>query len=208
MMTRVWLMIVAIALVSGTAAGISLGYHLGKPVTGKAEPPAAAIRQQDQSYIPPRIPNPAAKPRQIIPQGAVVERISQVQLQPFDADPLPTPGEPPQDKASPADGKTKPLTLDLTQVLMPDQTRRMIFSSPDGLVSGGFETPVTPIQVPRERHWAIGLTGSPIQRTLGVWVDYTTGPWVTGGEALRVLESPLGCDRAQTLINARVGIQF
>lgn len=119
-----------------------LGWKIGKPTRpGRLDPPAAAVVQTDGSVIVERKPNPEAKPPHEIPKGAKVERVVQVKVRPRAAATVPTSGDGLQGKAS-LPSASPETTVDLSLVRMPDQTRRVIASSPDGEIVGGLDVPV------------------------------------------------------------------
>lgn len=148
-------MIVLVLVGCGAAAGWWWAQPDGQP----PETPTPAQRQDDNSLILERRPDPQARPRQQIPHGARLERVAQVTVQP-DTTP-PTPG-----------ATCPPVTVDLSLVQDQAGAHRVLASSPDGQVVGGIDIPVAPAQVPDpSRRWAAGLSWSPITRTSGIWVE-------------------------------------
>lgn len=157
----------AITLAIGVAAGMTFGWHLWRPKKSVNETTAAAIVQNDGSVMLAKQPDASAKPAQSIPQGAVVERVVYVTVQP-----KPSPGQsgaalPP----IPGSGATAlqqtpsvgqlcpPVRVDLTLVRMTDGRRRVLASSPDGTVIPGasMDVPVEDAKpAPRELKWAAG----------------------------------------------------
>lgn len=136
---KIILIAAAIACLAGTC--LFLGWMIGRPATpGKLDPPAAAVLQKDGSVILERKPNPEAAPQQQIPKGAKVERVVRVAVRPRAAATAPTSGDGLQAKESLL--SASPVTVDLSLVRMPDQTRRVIASSPDGEIVGGMDMPV------------------------------------------------------------------
>lgn len=141
--------------------GVILGYYAGfkanEPIkiteTYKPE-----VRQTDDSLVLERKPNAAAKPKQIVPPEATVERVVSVEVE-----------------------TEKPVThvgVDLTLVSEPDGGKRVIASSPDGRIVGGADFPVTPISIPRVQSWAIGGLYNPSLKKYGGFVQYKKGPYV------------------------------
>ena len=123
------------------------------------ETPAPAQRQADNSLILARQPDPAAKPKQQLPPRAKLERVASVTVKP--TAPPPAPGHP-----------CPPVTVNLSIIREPDGARRILASSPDGVVVGGIDVPVEPITLPAPANrWAAGLSWSPINRTSGIWVE-------------------------------------
>jgi hypothetical protein len=121
--------------------------------------PVDEVRQDDGSLVIERTATtPTARPKQHVPAGAKVERIVQVIVQP---DAVPAAGQP-----------RPPVTVDLSLVRESDGGRRVLASSPDGVVVGGLDVPVEPIILPEpEKRWAAGLSYSPIANTSGVWIE-------------------------------------
>src|SRR3546814_2152003 len=136
--------------------GISgvVGYRLGR---GDAPQPenvsaAPAQRQDDGSLIRVRAPAEHAPPApHAIPRHAVRERAIGVDLQPARED-------------------CPPVHVDLSLIREGDG-RRMIASSPDGEVIGGFDVPIVAGLVPPPTHrWAAGVRYDPFWRAGGVWL--------------------------------------
>jgi hypothetical protein len=124
------------------------------------ETAAPEQRQSDGSLILERQPTtPTAQPKQQTPRRAKVERIAHVTVQP--------------DAPPPAAGKPcPPVTVDLSLIREPDGGRRILASSPDGVVVGGIDVPVEQIILPAPaKRWAAGLSWSPIDRTSGIWIE-------------------------------------
>jgi hypothetical protein len=99
---------------------------------------AVAARQADGSLVLERTAtNPKAKPTSAIPKGGKAERIVSVDIQPVRADyPI--------------------CTVDLTLVRMPDDSRRVVASSPTGTVIGGLDVPIVPLVIAPNHPWAAG----------------------------------------------------
>jgi hypothetical protein len=174
----------AICAVAIFAGGMSLGWKMRAPKPGKLDPPAAAVRQSDGSLIPERKPDPSAKPAQEIPKGSVVERIVYATIKPKSAvDPLPMIGDVQQAVVVPAVATPcPPVRVDLTLIRQPDQTRRVILSSPDGEVVGGLDVPVDAAPEQRVQKWAVtGLIGYDFRqrcRVYGAMASRSAGPFV------------------------------
>jgi len=139
----------------GFSAGMGLGWKLWKPKPPIQETAAPAVRNSDGSLTVARTPETVAQAQQVfqtpvLPKGAKVERKIEVTVQPTQATQVPAlPQEGPamsQNKAAtPPEVKLgSPIRVDLTLVLMPDQTQRVIASSPDGTVVGGIDIPLVP----------------------------------------------------------------
>ena len=179
---------VGIALAVGCVVGLGVEYLIMRPTPGKLDPAAPEVKQRDGSLILARAPNPDAKPKQEIPTGGKVERIVQVVVVPTSyhgrvvAGTTTTPGSGATgDPATPSNGPCPPVTVDLSLVRMPDQTRRVIASSPDGDVVGGIDVPVEAAPVPASPKWvAAGLVGYDLtqrKQVYGVMLQRSVGPF-------------------------------
>lgn len=173
------------------AGGMAVGWKVYGPRPGKVETNAPAQRQSDGSLVLQKAPDAQAKPAQRIPAGGRVERIVQVVVQPSAAATDPTPGGlPPAGGAHLGAIPCPPVRVDLTLVKMPDGLRRVVASSPDGVVTGGVDIPVedAPRPAPRELRWsAMGLVGYDTfrqRRVYGCAVAYTKGPFALTAGAL------------------------
>lgn len=110
-----------------------------------------------------------SKPAQALPKGATVQRISQVTVKPKDC---------------------APVTIDTT--IVKDKTgQRIITSSPDGEITGGFDMPTQTMIATIVRHWAAGATyGS--DRTYGAFVDRDFGRIRVGAEVQQLQTGGMG----------------
>ncbi|MBI5888195.1 MAG: hypothetical protein HZB82_05730 [Deltaproteobacteria bacterium] len=94
------------------------------------------------------------------------------------------------------------MTVDLSVVKMPDDTRRVVASSPNGEVVGGVDIPVEAARpVPAVPKWAAGMSVNLLDRMPGVFIDRDFGPFRMGAEINRV--SGAGMDA-----RVRVGVRF
>ena len=140
------------------AAGIGLGWKIFRPKpVATVEVAMPAARQADGSLILERAPDAKAVPAQQIPKGAKVERIERIQVRASSAPAAAT--APTNGSGLPAAALTPALpsttTVDLTLLRMPDESQRMVASSPDGTIVGGVDIPVS--SAPREpKSTAIG----------------------------------------------------
>ncbi|WP_018606785.1 hypothetical protein [Uliginosibacterium gangwonense] len=149
--------------------------------------PAAAQSQADGSLILARTPPPtsdALPPApHVIPKGAVEERRISVTVKPH---PLPAKiTTPPVDQSSaqPAQADCAPVTVDLS-LIRQNGGRRVIASSPDGIVIGGLDIPIESALLPASHPWAAGLSVGH-DKSPGVWLERDLGRIRLGAEALR-----------------------
>lgn len=157
-----------------------------KPVK-VAEQPAAAERQADGSLVLERKPDAKAKPAHAIPKGGKAERVVRVDVQPDRADcPI--------------------CTVDLTLVRMPDDTRRVIASSPTGTVLGGLDVPIVPLVIEKDHPWAAGVSRGTGDESWGLWLDRDIGPVRIGGEANKISESTTGGSKYEARF--KIGLMF
>lgn len=72
----------------------------------------------------------------------------------------------------PDDPECEPVRVDL-QLIQDGAGRRVVASSPDGVVVGGLDVPVRQIAFEESLRWAAGVSCEPAdcRRTAGVWVD-------------------------------------
>ncbi len=129
------------------------------------ETAAPAVVQADGSVIAEKAPDASAKPKQIIPKGARVERIFQVKAK-GQGIKLPS-------------GETKdcpPVTIDMSLVRQEDGSKRVLVSSPDGQISKSLDIPVENVTAPAEaKKWGAGILFNPVSQTGGVWIDRDIG---------------------------------
>lgn len=120
-----------------------------------------------------RKPQANARPAHKVPENAKVERIVRVSVAPSEID-----------LAAPADHSSEcpALDVDLSLVRLPDESRRVIASSPNGQILGGVDIPVESVAAYKELKWAAGLTANPLDRTFGAFLDRDLGPFRIGAE--------------------------
>lgn len=170
-MTRLYAYILIVVLLF--AGGLYIGWRLYGPKPAKPETYAASERQQDGSLVLERKPDAKAKPKQIIPKGGHIERVMEVVVKP---NPLTSVVETPTPPCP-------PVTVDLSLVKMPDDSRRVVASSPNGEIVGGVDIPVESARpAPAMPKWAAGLSVNPIDRTSGLFIDRDLGPFRIGVE--------------------------
>lgn len=186
-----WVPFLAVA-VAGALAGILAGWALWRPKDPPRETYAPAIRQADGSLVLERKPMPEREARRAVPapelpKGAKLERLEEVEVRPRAATSSPTdaPGTPTSGGARPP---CPPVKVDLALVRMPDQTRRVVASSPDGEVVGGLDVPIEEPRPSRPLRWAAGgLYGLSAGggRSVGAFLHRDLGPFRLGAELTR-----------------------
>lgn len=186
--------IVALIVLLLMAAGLASGWWLTHPVS-ITEQPAPQVIQADASVILERKPDAAARPKQIIAKGAKVERVITITAQ---GQGVTLPGT--------ITAPCPPVTVDLS--LVRDASgRRVIASSPDGLIVGGVDVPVEPIILPAPANgWAAGLSFDPAHQTPGVWVERDLSRIRVGVEVNQTRRSPSAVVGAEARI--RLGWVF
>jgi hypothetical protein len=192
------------------AAGLGTGWTLWRPETPKPETYAPPVRQPDGSLVLERKPQEDAKPAQTVPKGAKVERIVQVTVQPHASPVLSPPSvSGASDSANaPARPPCPPVRVDLTLVRMPDQSRRVLASSPDGQVIGGVDIPVEAAVPQRALKWAAGPSWNPSDRTFGAWIERDAGFLRLGADLYQVREPLAAGGRTTWAGFIRAGIRF
>lgn len=185
----------------GLLVGLFLGWWLQAP-TRLQEPPAASVRQADGSLVVERV-DPATQPQKPpheLPKGAVEERRVSVVVQPrrgtvsktetvgsTEAARLVESADHPAVAGNMIDScDCPPVQVDLSLVRMPDKTRRVVASSPDGQVVSGIDVPVELASVPRIPRWtasAIAVADLDGIRP-GFLLSRRLGPIVVGGGLL------------------------
>lgn len=216
----------AIVLVVGICAGLGIGWGIWRPKPAPIETAAVQVRQGDSSLVLERAPDANAKPAQEIPKGAKVERVVQVTVQPrAQAAQVPAPATQTVQAAtstasatngleSPAAQPASPLLcppvrVDLSLLRMPDQTRRVVASSPDGAVVGGVDIPVeAAAPTPRVLKYAIGGIWNPRDKTAGGFVDRDLGPLRLGVEGVQQRLSDVAGSRTTWAVQLRAGLRF
>lgn len=135
--------------------GAVIGYMRHKPTETHQESYAASFVQSDGSIILERAPVASAVAPMKIPKGAKVERIVHVSV-----------------KASQID--CAPVTLDMALVRQPDDTRRVIASSPDGVILGGLDNPVSDPYKEKARN-AAGIEWIAGTKQVRPWIERDYG---------------------------------
>lgn len=164
-------------LALAAAIGTGVGWHVAKPKP-VVETPAAQVKQDDGSIVLERKPDAKARPAHAVPKGAKVERVASVTVKPTQTGA----GQGLRGSLKPAPD-CPPVRVDLSLIRLPDQTRRVVASSPDGDVVAGMDIPVeTAAPPPEPKKWAAGLSWSPNHQTAGAWVERDIGRVRLGAE--------------------------
>ncbi|MGH8443896.1 MAG: hypothetical protein ACREVL_01460 [Solimonas sp.] len=141
------------------AAGGLLAIRLmrGELPTPEQTAPAVAVRQADDSLVLARVQqaDPGAAPH-AIPKGAKEERRIRATVQP-------------------KRGDCPPLRVDLS-MLRDGDGRRVVASSPDGVVTEGSDMPIEAVLLPSApKRWALGVSADPFAETYGLWAERDLG---------------------------------
>lgn len=179
---RVWIVVVALLLLF--VLGVWIGWRLYSPKPPVQEGYAASAVQSDGSVILARTPDAAASAPMQAPKGSKVERVVKITA-----------------KAGSAPAACPPVTVDLALIRQPDQTRRVIASSPDGVILSGVDIPVEAAAPGGEQpKWAAGVSYD-TNRKPGVWLDRDLGPFRA---SVSVRQADAGGVRGEV----RAGIRF
>lgn len=167
------LTVYAIIAIAIFVSGVYAGWRLYGLETVKSETYAASERQQDGSLVLERKPDAKARSKQAVPKGGTVERVMEVEVQ----------GKPSvSTKSGDASVPCPPVKIDMTLVKMPDESRRVVASSPNGEIVGGVDIPVESARIVPSLKWAAGLSVNPLNRTPGIFIDRDFGPFRVGAE--------------------------
>lgn len=197
----------------GLLAGLVGGWCLWSPVSAPVEPPAPSVRLAGGALVLERKPDATPpKPPHALPKGAKEERRVSVVVKPpkgtiFNPSEATLRHDGKADGVarpwSPATGNTlgnagsipavasdscdcPPVTVDLSLVRMPDKTRRVVASSPNGQILSGIDIPIESAKIPRSLPWAIGGTYSyDGAHRFGGFIDRDLGPFHLGVEAFQ-----------------------
>lgn len=193
----------------GVAIGLTAGYRLFSPRT-IVEAPAPSVRQADSSLVLARRPDTVVTIRHQLPPGFVPERHVELAVQPrppiagvsANAANVPLPAV-----VVSGTGPIVPavVRIRLTLGRMPDGTRRVIASSPDGLVleALSLDIPLGESAAPaRKLVHAIGVSRDVLTGAWGAVASHDVGPWrlFAGGAPAQ------GGRSAQLLVG--VGLRF
>lgn len=168
------------------AIGSVIGYMRHKPTETRQESHVASVVQSDGSIILERSPSESTVAPMKIPKGAKMERIVKVSIKPK-----------PSTKAS--DSDCTPVTLDLALVRKQDNTRRVIASSPDGVIIGGVDIPVSDPYEEKARN-AAGIE----------WIAGTkqVRPWIERDYGNSRIGTSIWEESGKPAASIRVGFQF
>lgn len=194
-------------LVLTAVACVALGWWLARPEK-VVETPAPAVQQADGSTVLERAPDAKARPAAEIPRGAKLERTVSVTVKPrAESNAGPKAGQGPGGSLMPAPD-CPPVKVDLSLVRMPDRTRRVVASSPNGEIVGGLDVPVDTAPGSEPQRWAAGLSWSPIHHTAGVWVERDIGRVRLGADLQQARPLGLANTLTSTEVRLRVGLTF
>jgi hypothetical protein len=175
------------------------------------EPPAPSIRHADGSLVLERKPDakPPSAPH-ALPKGAKEERRVSVVVKPAkghvvqtnEKDHFSEPGNMVTDRFPPIDScDCPPVQVALSLVKMPDNTRHVVASSPNGQILSGIDIPIESPKIPRTLRWAIGGTYSyDGAHRFGGFIDRDLGPFRLGVETFQT--------QTGWTAQARAGIRF
>lgn len=201
----------------GFAAGLFLGWGISRPAKAIKESSAPALRQADNSLVVRRADSATGKASHLLPSGSKEIRRVQVTVQPrrgvvvhvkqteslqvaCDAHrEWPDPLRIAEDSAkawrqhgSPAVDSCDcpPVTVDLSLVRMPDKTRRVVASSPDGTVLTGVDIPLEVEREPRIPRWTLSAIALADFDGIhpGGMISRRVGPVVLGGGIYSTLD--------------------
>jgi hypothetical protein len=146
----------AIALILALLLAVGAGAWLGRQTVPVMVPedvsPQPAQSLPSGAVVIERAPVPRAAPKPKRP-GTTVEREISVTVQPDQPE-------------------CEPVQVDL-QLVQDGAGRRVVASSPDGVIVGGIDVPVRQIAFEESRKWAAGVSCEPAncKQTAGIWVD-------------------------------------
>jgi len=183
MMQFNWKVYAAGALVG---LGLVLGWYFFRPAPPKQEFYAPPAVQDDGSKVLEKKPQASAKPPHKVPEGAKVERIVKIVVR---SKPEKAPAATQEGRGeaeTPLKADCPPVKVDLSLVRLPDESRRVIASSPNGEIVGGVDIPVESARVYKELKWAAGVSYNPLDRGFGAFLDRDLGPFRLGAEVNQI----------------------
>jgi len=173
LLKKYWLHLALVAI------ALTVAWQMWKPNPPIQETYHAPTVQKDGSTIIEVKPDAKAKPAHITPKGGTVERVVKVVVKPRKSSqvkPARTPdiGIPTSEQNQVVE--CPPVTVDLSLVRLPDESKRVIASSPDGEIISSVDIPVESARpVPKENVWAVGVVADPFKHTMGGFVDRDFG---------------------------------
>lgn len=188
---------IGISAAVGLLVGLALGWCWYRPHTPGREPPAASYAQRDGSVVVARVdpPTQPTKPPHELPRGSREERRVSVVVKPgpgrvvHDTVQVPAPDHVSQ-PGKMVDSimehcECPPVQVDLSLVRMPDKTRRVIASSPDGKILSGVDVPLEVASAPKIPAWTISAVAEMDANGIrpGAFLQRRLGPFVAGGGA-------------------------
>ena len=171
--------VLILALLMAIGAGVWLGRQTMPRLVAEDVTPQPAQSLPSGAVVLERAPVPTAKPRPIKP-GTKVERAVSVTVQPTQPE-------------------CEPVQVDL-QLVQDGEGRRVVASSPDGMIVGGLDVPVRQIAFEESRPWAAGISYG-TDRSQGVWIERDLDRVRIGAEIIRRQDG-------QAEIRARVGFSW
>lgn len=179
--------------------GFSMAWwiHRPRPVPIESAQPAAVLPSGGQVIErAPEAPVPASVKQAAGDLGGKLERAVSVTVRPK-AEPSNEGAEPAAAASTPCE--CQPVTIDLGLVRLPDRTRRVVATSPDGEIVGGMDIPVAPAIATRSLPWAAGVSYGRLlpsaTPTYGAWLERDVGRlrlgvdmFATGGQVGAVVK--------------------
>lgn len=160
----------------GLLAGLGIGWILWRPAAPTPELHARAIELKGGGLVLERepeapIPAPIKAAVKELGNGAKLERVVRIKV---------------QSKASVVDSTPCPsVNLDLGIVKMPDDTHRVIATTPDGEIVGGVDIPIQATVPVKSLKWAAGALYAPQEEAYGAFLDRDVGPLRLGAEVMQ-----------------------
>lgn len=151
----------AVLCLSLVAGGAALALYLSHPKNVQETAKPAEVQPDGSLILERTITTPAAKPKQQVPKGAKVERVGSITVQ----------GETPKEIKACTAVECPPATIETSLVRLPDGSKRVLVSSPDGTILKGVDIPVETQETPEPKVWAAGVSLNPQNQTFGVWVE-------------------------------------
>jgi len=165
----------------------------------------------DSSVVIQRVYVPAAKPKMEVPTGDTVEEQGTLDVQPSTSPEgtPPTSGSDPKAAGQPPTSPCPPVKIDWAVLTEPDGGKRVQFKVENGSIVGTPEDIVVrpPAPVGHSLAWSAGCSRYVREKTYGVWLSRTAGPFVVGAE-VKQSRADFGSGRTSIDAALRLGIQF